>query len=68
MSKKFEQDRYKNNLTVVGNKIFSYGTHVADIDHKKKRVVKLGYWSMTTSKHINYVASKLGYESVDPQK
>ena len=61
-------DKYKANLHVKGNKVFSYGTHVANIDHKKCVVHKLGYWSPTTSKHINYVAAELRYETKMPSK
>lgn len=61
----FVQKRYLNRLSVDGTKIYSYGTHVANIDHKGKRVKKLGWWSVTTSTHINYVAYELGYEIVD---
>lgn len=54
-------DKYKQNLTQVGNKIYSYTTHVATIEydenyHKTGNLIQLGYWSMTTQKHINYVA------------
>ncbi len=54
-------DRYKKNLKVVENKIISYTTHVATIDHKDRKVYIHGYWSATTSKHINYVARVLYY-------
>lgn len=53
--------RYKQNLKVVENKIFSYSTHVANIEHDKKNVHLLGWWSSTTSKHINYVTNLLNY-------
>jgi len=53
--------RYKENLRVISDKVYSYDTHVANIDHDKKEVVILGYWSATTSKHINYVAKELNY-------
>tara|TARA_Y100000310_G_C20682689_1_gene816945 strand:+ start:2255 stop:2434 length:180 start_codon:yes stop_codon:yes gene_type:complete len=53
--------RYKKNLRLEGNKVISYITHVANIDHEKRTVEALGWWSMTTSKHINYVAKELGY-------
>lgn len=56
--------RYKRNLKVEGTKIFSYNTHVAEINHGTREVVKLGYWSPTTSKHTNYVADCLGYDVV----
>ena len=49
--------RYPENLQTVGNKIFSYGTHVATFIPGRGVVTK-GYWSSTTSKHINYVARR----------
>ena len=49
--------RYNKNLKVEGNKVFSYSTHVATIEGSK--LIQLGYWSVTTQKHINYVARKL---------
>lgn len=56
MKKKFA--KYKENLTYDNKFVYSYGTKVAEI--KGKTLVKLGYWSQTTSKHINYAASQLG--------
>lgn len=56
--------RYKQNLRVVGDKVYSYNTHVADIKHDAEQVIVLGYWSMTTSKHIHYVARELKYQKV----
>lgn len=50
-------DRYKQNLTRVNNDIYSYSTHVATI--KYPNLIQHGYWSMTTQKHINYVAREL---------
>lgn len=54
--KKF-MEKYKNNLRVDGGKVYSYNTHVATI--KGNELHQLGYWSMTTQKHINYVAKEL---------
>lgn len=56
--------RYKQNLRVSDTSVYSYGTEVASIDHLNRQIVPLGYWSMTTSKHINYVASEYGYKVV----
>ena len=53
--------KFKQNLQVVGNEIYSYKTHVANIDYVNKTVERLGYWSQTTSKHINHVAHVLGF-------
>ncbi len=50
-------NRYKTNLTKVNNDIYSYSTKVATID--KNNLIQLGYWSVTTQKHINYVAKDL---------
>ena len=49
--------RYNKNLKVEGYKVFSYSTHVATIEGSK--LIQLGYWSVTTQKHINYVAREL---------
>ena len=58
--KKF--NRYQANLKLVGNQVISYTTHVATIEGSNLRV--LGYWSKTTTKHINYVAAELGLKKV----
>ena len=57
-------DRYKQNLRVLGNDVYSYDTHVAEIEGNKLYKLK---WrvngmssSVTTTKHINYVAKELG--------
>lgn len=54
--------RYKQNLKVIENKIYSYCTHVATIDHKKQNIHVLGWWSVTTSRHVNYVTNLLNYK------
>jgi hypothetical protein len=54
-------DKYKQNLAVRGSDVYSYTTLVAKIDEPNQQVIELGYWSQTTSKHINYVAEKLNY-------
>jgi len=48
---------YQKNLRVKDNKVMSYDTHVATIEGTE--LIQLGYWSMTTQKHINYVADQL---------
>jgi hypothetical protein len=55
-------ERYKDNLEVVSDKVLSYGTHVANI--RGEELIVLGYWSVTTSKHINYVARELNLNIV----
>ena len=55
--------KYKKNLKVEGDKVISYTTHVATI--KDGKLYVLGYWSQTTSKHINYVACQYGLDKVE---
>ena len=50
-------EKYKQNLSIRGNQVWSYNTHVATI--KSNDLIQLGYWSQTTQKHINYVADEL---------
>ena len=54
--------RYKQNLRIEGNKVISYVTHVATIEGDTLK--QLGYWSMTTQKHINYVAKELNLKLI----
>ena len=51
-------NKYKQNLEVIDNKVLSYGTEVARIEGRE--LVVLGWWSQTTSKHINYIAKEYG--------
>ena len=53
-------DRYKENLRQVGDDIYSYSTKVATIHQDK--LIQHGWWSVTTQKHINYVANELELE------
>ncbi len=55
-----------SNLKVENNKVISYTTHVATIQDKKLLVH--GYWSQTTTKHINKVAAQFGLTKVDALK
>tara|TARA_B110000503_G_scaffold55465_1_gene89022 strand:+ start:35 stop:217 length:183 start_codon:yes stop_codon:yes gene_type:complete len=50
-------EKYKQNLKQDQNRIISYNTHVATIDGNTLR--QLGWWSVTTQKHINYAANQL---------
>ena len=52
--------RYKENLHIEGDKVVSYVTHVATIDRDAGVLHVHGYWSVTTSKHVNHVARELG--------
>ena len=58
-------EKYKQNLSIIDNKeIQSYETIVAKIDHIKKQIKQLGWWSVTTQKHINYVANEYNYKLI----
>ena len=61
-------DRYKVNLRQIGNDIYSYDTHVAEIKDGKLYKLKWNVYGMTssptTTKHINYVAQELNLEIV----
>tara|TARA_R100000742_G_C4224726_1_gene47616 strand:- start:75 stop:272 length:198 start_codon:yes stop_codon:yes gene_type:complete len=60
--------RYKQNLKVIGNSVYSYDTLVAEIVGNKLYKVKWNVNGMTTSpttsKHINYVANELNLELI----
>ena len=49
--------KYKQKLKIMGNDVWSYSTIVAKIDGSDLR--QLGWWSVTTQKHINYVSNQL---------
>ena len=48
--------KYKQNLNVINQNVYSYNTHVATIQDNTLK--QLGWWSVTTQKHINYVAKE----------
>lgn len=58
-------NRYTQNLHIEGNNVISYTTHVATIDWGNRKLYVHGWWSVTTSKHINYVASEYGLTKED---
>ena len=62
---RYTMEKYKQNLQVDNFYIYSYDTQVAEIDHTNKLIKKLGWWSSTTSKHINYVGREYNYKVVD---
>ena len=55
-------EKYTKNLKTDDDFIYSYGTKVAKIDHSSKSIKPLSWWSVTTSKHINYVGKEYGYK------
>lgn len=58
--------KYKQNLRIEGNKVFSYSTHVATI--RGGQLIVHGWWSKTTSKHINRVADVYGLTKVEGER
>tara|TARA_R110002012_G_scaffold108225_1_gene250772 strand:+ start:268 stop:459 length:192 start_codon:yes stop_codon:yes gene_type:complete len=57
-------EKYKQNLTIInGTDVYSYTTLVAEIKGDELHV--FGWWSPTTSKHINYVAQELNLIKID---
>ena len=62
--------KYKQNLKVTEDAVYSYKTKVAKIDHTNREIIKLPWnvggitTSPTTSKHINFVAFEYGYQVV----
>jgi len=56
-------DKYKKNLRIENGFVLSYNTIVAKIDGKN--LIQLGWWSKTTQKHINYVASNYDLHLID---
>ena len=63
--------RYSQNLRLVErdgiNYVQSYSTLVAVINYSERTLTQIGYWSMTTQKHINYVADELCLELIKPE-
>ena len=56
--------RYKENLRIINGKdVYSYSTLVAEIKDDELHV--FGWWSKTTSKHINYVADYYNLKKID---
>ena len=56
--------RYKENLRIINGKdVYSYSTLVAEIKDDELHV--FGWWSPTTSKHINYVADYYNLKKID---
>ena len=65
-------DKYKMNLRVNGNEVYSYNTLVAEIIgdelHKVAWRVNGMTSSPTTSKHVNYVANELNLKLIKWKK
>ena len=55
-------DKYKENLMLIGDEVYSYHTNVASI--KGNKLKQHSWWSVTTQKHINYVAKELNLKLI----
>lgn len=60
--------KYKQNLSLVvvneESYVKSYNTLVAKVDYEKRELKQLGWWSVTTQKHINYASVQLNLKLV----
>ena len=54
--------KIKQNLHLIGDKVYSYETHVATI--QGNNLVEHGKYSNTTTKHVSHVAKMLGLNIV----
>lgn len=56
--------KYKENLRIINSEdVYSYSTRVAQIKGEELHV--FGWWSPTTSRHINYVADYYNLKKID---
>ena len=56
--------KYKENLRIIDNTdVYSYSTLVAQIKDEELHVY--GWWSPTTSRHVNYVANHYNLKKVE---
>lgn len=51
--------KYNSNLKIENSNVYSYNTLVAIIDWDTKEIFQKNWYSVTTQKHINYVADEL---------
>jgi hypothetical protein len=55
-------NKYIKNLRYEHPYVYSYETKVAEV--KGNELHQLGWWSVTTQKHINYSAQQLGINTI----
>ena len=56
--------KYRENVLVSDDYIFSYLTKVGVIDHENREILVDTWFSSTTSKHINYVCQQYDYKVI----
>ena len=54
--------KYRENLMLIDDEVYSYHTNVASIEGNELK--QHGWWSVTTQKHINYVAKELNLKLI----
>ena len=57
--KKRKFDRYCKNLRYDAFGVYSYDTEVIKLNWKHRTAKRLGRWSITTTKHMNYAINML---------
>ncbi len=57
--KKMQFDRYCKNLRYDSFFVYSYSTAVIQLNWRERTAKRLGKWSPTTSKHMNYATRML---------
>lgn len=60
--------RFNQNLKIEYNKVYSYNTHVATIDFDKNELTEHKKYSITTSKHVNYVCREMQLKKIEEWK
>lgn len=61
-------DRYKENLKTIADTVYSYGTPVAVANWTERQLLVPHYHSVTTSRHINYIADEWGLKVIKQYK
>ncbi len=66
--KRMRMPRFTKNLSVDHEGIYSYGTKIAELDMPSRSILRLGYYSPTSSHHYYYMLRYLqeyGFNEVD---
>ena len=58
-SKKLKLPRFERNLRYDLNGLYSFKTLIAELNFENKTIKRLGWWSMTSSTHYNWVCKYL---------
>lgn len=70
--KRLRLPRFRRNLSYDVRGLYSFHTHVSEIDWKQKTITRLGWWSKTSSRHHNwfctYMNNLFGFTEVKVKK